>query len=239
MSKRHGATSVEQYRQLGYLPEAIDNFLALLGWAPNSEQEIFSMDELVKEFSMDHVAKNPAVFDIDKLNWINQHYMRKLSRDEFYEAAKPHMIKKGFINGEEYGDKLEWLKDVVATAQQHVSYAAQVPDDVAMYFTDNFDFENDDAKNVLLAETVPEVIRLLFDKLPKLEVLDGPSVKATFKAIQKETKLGGKNVFMPIRVALTGNQHGPELAEMVPLLGLARTVSRIKNSLDKVGVKLY
>ena len=127
-----------------------------------------------------------------------------------------------------------------------------------MYFTDNFDFENDDAKNVLLAETVPEVIRLLFDKLPKLEVLDGPSVKATFKAIQKETKLGGKNsvkatfkaiqketklggknVFMPIRVALTGNQHGPELAEMVPLLGLARTVSRIKNSLDKVGVKLY
>ena len=99
------------------------------------------MDELVKEFSMDHVAKNPAVFDIDKLNWINQHYMRKLSRDEFYEAAKPHMIKKGFINGEEYGDKLEWLKDVVATAQQHVSYAAQVPDDVAMYFTDNFDFE--------------------------------------------------------------------------------------------------
>ena len=200
MSKRHGATSVDQYR---------------------------------------HVAKNPAVFDIDKLNWINQHYMRKLSRDEFYEAAKPHMIKKGFINGEEYGDKLEWLKDVVATAQQHVSYAAQVPDDVAMYFTDNFDFENEDAKNVLLAETVPEVIRLLFDKLPKLEVLDGPSVKATFKAIQKETKLGGKNVFMPIRVALTGNQHGPELAEMVPLLGLARTVSRIKNSLDKVGVKLY
>lgn len=239
MSKRHGATSVDQYRQLGYLPEAIDNFLALLGWAPNSEQEIFSMDELVKEFSMDHVAKNPAVFDIDKLNWINQHYMRKLSRDEFYEAAKPHMIKKGFINGEEYGDKLEWLKDVVATAQQHVSYAAQVPDDVAMYFTDNFDFENEAAKNVLLAETVPEVIRLLFDKLPKLEVLDGPSVKATFKAIQKETKLGGKNVFMPIRVALTGNQHGPELAEMVPLLGLARTVSRIKNSLDKVGVKLY
>ena len=239
MSKRHGATSVDQYRQLGYLPEAIDNFLALLGWAPNSEQEIFSMDELVKEFSMDHVAKNPAVFDIDKLNWINQHYMRKLSRDEFYEAAKPHMIKKGFINGEEYGDKLKWLKDVVATAQQHVSYAAQVPDDVAMYFTDNFDFENDEAKNVLLAETVPEVIRLLFDKLPKLEVLDGPSVKATFKAIQKETKLGGKNVFMPIRVALTGNQHGPELAEMVPLLGLARTVSRIKNSLDKVGVKLY
>ena len=71
MSKRHGATSVDQYRQLGYLPEGIDNFLALLGWAPNSEQEIFSMEELIQAFSMEHVAKNPAVFEIDKLNWIN------------------------------------------------------------------------------------------------------------------------------------------------------------------------
>lgn len=77
MSKRHGATSVEQYKNLGYLPEAIVNFLALLGWAPQSEQEIFSIDELIKEFSMDHVAKNPAVFDIDKLNWINAQYMKK------------------------------------------------------------------------------------------------------------------------------------------------------------------
>ena len=78
MSKRHGATSVDQYRQLGYLPEGIDNFLALLGWAPNSEQEIFSMEELIQAFSMEHVAKNPAVFEIDKLNWITQLYMRQL-----------------------------------------------------------------------------------------------------------------------------------------------------------------
>lgn len=115
------------------------------------------------------------------------------------------------MTGEETGDKLEWLKDVVATAQQHVSYAAQVPDDVAMYFTDNFDFENDEAKNVLLAETVPEVIRLLFDKLPKLEVLDGPSVKATFKAIQKETKLGGKTYLCLSALRLPATSMGRNL----------------------------
>lgn len=84
MSKRHGATSVDQYRQLGYLPAGINNFLALLGWAPNSEQEIFSMEELIKEFSMEHVAKNPAVFDLDKLNFINQHYVRQLNEKEFF-----------------------------------------------------------------------------------------------------------------------------------------------------------
>ena len=94
MSKRHGATSVEQYKNLGYLPEAIVNFLALLGWAPQSEQEIFSIDELIKEFSMDHVAKNPAVFDIDKLNWINAQYMKKIPASQITQMAIPHLIEK-------------------------------------------------------------------------------------------------------------------------------------------------
>lgn len=238
MSKRHGATSVDQYRQLGYLPAGIDNFLALLGWAPNSEQEIFSIEELIKEFSMERVAKNPAVFDIDKLNWINQHYMRQLDNYAFYEAAKPHMLAAGYINGEEAGEKLEWLKKVVATAKDHVAFAAQIPASVEMYFNDEFGFENDEAEAVLKAETVPAVIGMLLEELPKMETLDGASVKALFKTIQKTTKLKGKDVFMPIRVALTGNQHGPELAEMIPLLGIERSAKRIKASLAKAGISL-
>lgn len=238
MSKRHGATSVDQYRQLGYLPEGIVNFLALLGWAPNSEQEIFSIDELIKEFSMERVAKNPAVFDIDKLNWINQHYMRQLDDEAFFAAAKPHMIAAGYMTGEETGEKLAWLKKVVATSKDHVSFAAQIPASVEMYFNDEFGFENDEAAAVLQAETVPTVIGMLLEELPKLEVLDGAAVKALFKTIQKTTKLKGKDVFMPIRVALTGNQHGPELAEMVPLLGIERTEKRIRASLAKEGISL-
>ena len=238
MSKRHGATSVDQYRQLGYLPEAINNFLALLGWAPNSEQEIFSMDELIHEFSMDRVAKNHAVFYVDTLNWINQHYMRQLDAEAFFEAAKPHMIAAGYMTGEEEGEKLAWLKRVVATAQEHISYAAQIPECVEMYFNDEFDFENEEAEAVLKAETVPTVINMLLEELPKVENLDNAAVKALFKQIQKATKLKGKDVFMPIRVALTGNQHGPELAAMVPLLGVERTAKRIKSSLAKAGVTL-
>lgn len=238
MSKRHGATSVDQYRQLGYLPEGIVNFLALLGWAPNSEQEIFSIDELIKEFSMERVAKNPAVFDIDKLNWINQHYMRQLDDEAFFAAAKPHMIAAGYMTGEETGEKLAWLKKVVVTSKDHVSFAAQIPASVEMYFNDEFGFENDEAAAVLQAETVPTVIGMLLEELSKLEVLDGAAVKALFKTIQKTTKLKGKDVFMPIRVALTGNQHGPELAEMVPLLGIERTEKRIRASLAKAGISL-
>ena len=238
MSKRHGATSVDQYRKLGYCPKGIVNFLALLGWAPNSEQEIFTTEELIQAFSMDHVAKNPAVFDLDKLNWINQHYMRQLDDEAFFEAAKPQMIEAGFMTGEEEGEKLAWLKKVVLTSKEHVSYAAQIPEVVAMYFHDDFAFENEEAAAVLKEETVPTVMKMLFELLGQLETVDAAGIKATFKTIQKTTKLGGKSVYMPIRVALTGNQHGPELTEIIPLLGLQRTLKRIKGSLEKAGVTL-
>ena len=84
------------------------------------------MEELIQAFSMEHVAKNPAVFEIDKLNWINQHYMRQLDEEAFFAAAKPHMVAAGYMTGDECGEKLEWLKRVVATAKEHVAFAAQI-----------------------------------------------------------------------------------------------------------------
>ena len=164
--------------------------------------------------------------------------MRQLDAEAFFEAAKPHMIEAGYMTGEEEGEKLAWLKKVVATAKDHVAFGAQIPACVEMYFNDEFDFENEEAAEVLKAETVPTVIGMLLEELPKLEVLDGAAVKGLFKTIQKTTKLKGKDVFMPIRVALTGNQHGPELAEMVPLLGIERTGKRVKASLAKAGITL-
>lgn len=238
MSKRHGATSVDAYRQQGYLPEGIDNFLALLGWAPQGEEEIFSMEEACKVFSMDRVAKNPAVFDIKKLNWINSQHIRKLTPDAFFELAKPFMVKAGYMTGDETGEKLDWLKRVVATAQTQVDYGAQVPEKVALYFTDDFDFENEEAVSVLKEETVPLVMKALIEGFHSLDELNHDSVKGVFKAVQKGNKLKGQQVYMPFRVALTGNQHGPELAEMIPLLGADRVEKRIMKSLEKAHVSL-
>jgi len=238
MSKRHGATSVDQYRQLGYLPHALVNFLALLGWAPTDEQEIFSEEELIKAFNMDHVAKNPAVFDIEKLNWINAHYMRQLSDAEYIVMATPHMKEAGYMTGEETGEKLEWLKQVIMTAKTQAEYGAQIPEKVALYFSDEFDFETEEAKAVLAEETVPLVMNEFLGQLAAAPVVDGPAVKAIFKGIQKGHKLKGQQVYMPVRVALTGNQHGPELVEMIPLLGKERTTKRIMASLAKAGVNL-
>ena len=135
------------------------------------------------------------------------------------------------------------MNKVILTAKDQAEYGAQIPGCVEMYFNDEFDFEVDEEKGVhavdaLKAETVPTVIASFLAKLQAAETLDHASVKAMFKAVQKETKLGGKFVFMPVRVALTGNQHGPELAEMIPLLGAERVTKRIQASLKKAGISL-
>lgn len=234
MSKRHGATSVDQYRSLGYLPEAIVNFLALLGWAPANEQEIFTSEELIEQFGMERVAKNPAVFDIDKLNWINAQYMKQISADAILEMALPHLRSAGYV-GEKIGaEQRDWLIKVMAATREYISYAAQVVEHVDVFFNDQFEFENDEAIEVLRDTDAPAVFAAFQTKLNELEEIDPASIKALLKAITKELKLGGKKVFMPIRVALTGKMHGPELIDLIPLVGRERALKRLQASLEKV-----
>ena len=234
MSKRHGATSVEQYKALGYLPEAVVNFLALLGWSPPGEQEIFTSAELIELFSLDHVAKNPAVFDIDKLNWINSHYLKKLDLDTLTEMALPHLKATGLISEELNAERLEWVKQVVGAVRDYVSFAAQIPEHAAVFFHDDVVMENDETAQILKDPDVVRVMDEFLAKLAAMESITGEQVQAMLKAIGKELKLGGKKVFMPVRVALTGQMHGPELASLIPLLGIERTMARIRHSMKLV-----
>ena len=234
MSKRHGATSVEQYKALGYLPEAVVNFLALLGWSPPGEDEIFSSSELIKLFSLEHVAKNPAVFDIDKLNWINAIYLKKLDLVTLTDMALPHLKAAGLIGEELSAERMEWIRQVVAAVRDYVSFAAQIPEHAAVFFEDDVTMENEETAAILKDPDVPRVMEEFLDKLTKLEAITGEQVQATLKSVGKELKLGGKKVFMPVRVALTGKMHGPELISLIPLLGLDRTAARIRHSMSLV-----
>ena len=237
MSKRHGATSVEQYKNLGYLPEAIVNFLALLGWAPQSEQEIFSIDELIKEFSMDHVAKNPAVFDIDKLNWINAQYMKKIPASQITQMAIPHLIEKGYISDTPDEQEMARLNRFTEVIRDHLSFAAQYVDFADLYYKDDFTVEDDECKAVLEEETATEVITMFKNKLAELTEFTAENIQPIFKQIMKDfkankgIKLGGKSVYMPIRIALTGQMHGPDLAGLVEVLGYERAAKRIERTL--------
>ncbi|HZK18911.1 MAG TPA: glutamate--tRNA ligase, partial [Clostridia bacterium] len=112
MSKRHGATSIEQYKEKGYLPEALVNFLALLGWSPGGEEEVLTLEEIYGKFSLDRVAKNPAVFDLEKLDWLNGHYIRNISLDRITDLAIPFLQRAGYLDGEVNENKYRWLVKV-------------------------------------------------------------------------------------------------------------------------------
>lgn len=231
MSKRHGATSVQQYRDMGYLPDALVNFLALLGWTPDSDQEIFSRDELIEQFTLDRVAKNPAVFDIEKLNWINFHYMKQLDEDALYAVCLPHLQKAGYASENPDEKEVAWLKAVCSAMREHVQYGAQIVDAAKVFFTDDYAPENEETAAVLEEETAPSVLKMFRDELAALDDVTPDTVQPLFKKIQKGLKVKGKFVYMPIRVAVTGVMHGPDLNVIVALMGRDKVLARLDETL--------
>jgi len=234
MSKRHGATSVDQYRKLGYLPEAIVNYLALLGWSPVGEEEFFSLHQLIEQFSMERVAKSPAVFDVDKLNYISAQYIKKASPEVVTELALPHLREAGYIGAEISTIEKAWLIAVVGELREYISYGAGIGNHIDIFFKDDIKFENEEAAEIMRDTDIPQVMDSFREKLQALEVVDAPSVKALLKSITKELKLGGKKVFMPIRVVLTGKMHGPDLDKIISLIGRERILARLEATLAKI-----
>lgn len=234
MSKRHGSTAIEQYKRKGYLPEALVNFLALLGWSPIEEEEVFTLNELVSKFSLDRVAKSPAVFDLDKLNWLNGHYIRQSSVERITEMAIPFLKEAGYITEDTVKNRYDWLKMVVKAVQEYPSYLEEITDYVKVFFNEDFDFESDAAKDILRDEDFPKVVRLFKEKLSTEGELTPEGTKKLLKDMTKELKLGGKKVYMPLRVALTGQTHGPELFYTIPIIGKEKAISRIEASLAKL-----
>lgn len=230
MSKRHGATSIEAYKSQGYLPEALVNFLVLLGWSPEEEEEIFSLEELVQRFSLERVAKNPAVFDIDKLNWLNGQYIRKTPVERIADMAVPFLRDAGYIQEEITQDTYEWLKMIVLSVQEKLAYVGEITDHVGIYFNDHIKMESDEAAEVLKDEDVPKVIAAFKDKINEMGEITPENTKALLKSLTKDLKLGGKKVYMPLRVALTGQTHGPELYYIIPILGRDKILVRLAQS---------
>lgn len=230
MSKRHGSTSVVQYKEQGYLPEALVNFLALLGWSPEGEEEIFSMEELCRLFSLDRVAKNPAVFDLDKLNWLNGHYIRQTPVERVAEMALPYLIKAGYLPEQLTEEDRRQATKIVAAVQGYLPYVAAIVDHVQIFFAEEIKPENEEAAAVLQEEQVPRVMELFAAKIKQAPDLETDSAKRLLKETSKELKLKGRQVFMPIRVALTGQMHGPELYDIIPILGKEKILQRLSQA---------
>ena len=226
MSKRHGSTSVINYKELGYLPEALVNFLALLGWAPEGEEEIFSIQEITEQFSLDRVAKNPAVFDMEKLKWMNGLYIRNLSDETYLELVLPYIKASGI--GMDKDDK--WMQLAALTLREYLSCLSEVKEHLNAFVGDEVEPEDEEAKAILKEEHLPELCNAFLLKLDKKDA-SPEEAKKLLKEVGKDLGLPGKKVFMPLRVALTGQTHGRDLDKTIALLGydiIAKRLEKVK-----------
>ncbi|WP_026678017.1 glutamate--tRNA ligase [Fictibacillus gelatini] len=224
---------IEQYEQLGYLPEAMVNFIALLGWSPVGEEEIFSMKELIEIFDPARLSKSPAVFDNQKLTWVNNQYMKKQDLETVVNLALPHLIKAGRVSEHVTEKERDWITKLVALYKDQMSYGAEIVELSEMFFKEMIEYD-EEALNVLKGDTVPQVMESFLNHVKESESFEPADVKALIKATQKETGQKGKNLFMPIRVATTGQTHGPELPDSLSLLGKDVVIARLEKVLKEI-----
>lgn len=218
---------VSQYKELGYLPEAMFNFFALLGWSPEGEEEIFTKEELIRMFDVSRLSKSPSMFDKQKLTWMNNQYIKKLDLDHLVELSLPHLVRAGRLPEQMTDEQKQWARDLIALYQEQMSYGAEIVELSELFFKQEIEYD-EEAKAVLAGEQVPHVLKAFYEQIEQLATFDSDHIKAAIKAVQKETGQKGKNLFMPIRVAVTGQTHGPELPEAIRLLGKETVMSRLE-----------
>lgn len=217
---------IEQYEELGYLPEAMFNFIALLGWSPEGEQEILSREELIEAFDPARLSKSPAVFDKQKLTWMNNQYIKAADLDRLVEISLPHLIKAGRLPENMTEEERNWARELIALYQDKMSYGAEIVEKSALFFKEELELE-DDAKEVLADPDASRVLAAFLEEVKAAGSFTSEDVKSKIKAVQKATGLRGKKLFMPIRAAVTGQTHGPDLQKTIALIGKEKVIERL------------
>ncbi|WP_068779081.1 glutamate--tRNA ligase [Paenibacillus sp. GM2] len=213
---------MEQYDKLGYLPEAMFNFIALLGWSPEGEQEIFSKEELISIFDENRLSRSPAVFDKQKLAHLNNYYIKNADPERIAAMAIPHLQEAARLPAELTAEQEAWAKKLVALYQEQMVAASDIVELSEMFFRTEVTIEDGEAAAVLTESQVPTVLSAFLAKIEAMDEFTVENIAASIKAVQKETGVKGKGLFMPIRIALTGQMHGRDLNQTIYLLGQER-----------------
>ncbi len=210
---------MSQYKELGYIPEAVLNFLFLLGYTDSEGREIISKEEAIASFDPSRLSKSPAMFDSKRLLWINSHYIRNLDDDKYFEFIKPFMDK---VTLNESLDK----KEIALLFKNEIQYGAQIVDLLNEILIKNNEL-SDEEKEILNKESSSKVKELFKNKLMNVSEISQESIKNIFNEIKNETGLKGKDIFMPIRLSLTGHSHGIEMHNLVKILGKEECFNRL------------
>jgi nondiscriminating glutamyl-tRNA synthetase len=228
LSKRHDATAVSQYREDGFLPEALLNYLVLLGWTSPSGEEVLSMERIIEEFSLSAVSRNAPVHSRKKLEWLNSIYIRRKDEDQLSELLFPYLAKAGVPI---HHIDTNYLKQISGVLKENLTVLSQIEEYLGIFFDEKFIFE-DGAKAILSDPGNRETLRYALEVLgPSIQITaDGwPSIQSELEA---KTGRKGKDLFSPLRAGITGRTKGPELAKTIPILGKERVVKRLRMALE-------
>ncbi len=227
LSKRHGATSIVEYKNQGYLPEALKNYLALLGWATADSQQIFAEGELEKKFDIKGCQKSPAVFDNVKLLWMNGEYIRNLSIEELTELSMPFIEEAGFDIS---NFSLEKLQQIISLEQEKYKTLKEIPELISLFFED-IKFEEKISDKVLVREGTKEILQEILDIYKRLQNFCEKELEQNTKKFIADKNLKVGQVFQPLRGAVSGRANGPALFKMIECLGKTETIKRLEKAI--------
>jgi glutamyl-tRNA synthetase len=229
LSKRHGATSVLAYRDMGYLPEALLNYLARLGWA-HGDQEIFSTAELIEQFSLTEINKAAAVFDFDKLQWLNAHYLRLLPAPRLLQELLPHLVREGIVKSPDEVDHAYLLR-AVDSVRERSKTLVEMAQWVRFYFIDPMMYDEKAASKFLTPAQLPLLAKLTH-ALENLPAFDEAAIEQVFQQLMAEEGLSLGAIAQPARVALTGGTVSPSIYEVMAILGRERVLARLRSAME-------
>ncbi|MDQ3194276.1 MAG: glutamate--tRNA ligase, partial [Bacteroidota bacterium] len=221
LSKRQGDVAVEDYLRKGYLKEALINFIALLGWNPGEgeEQEFFDMNELVKRFTLEKVQSSGAVFNIEKLNWMNNHYIKNYNIDKLTQLASPYFEGSGIDTSD-----INNVKKILDAVRVYLNKLDEIPEQIRIFTQSEITPEDMKLETILKEDSSRKVFESLSNKLEALDQITTENYKTAVTEVQKETGIKGKLLYKPIRIALTGSENGPELPLIAEILGKEKII---------------
>jgi glutamyl-tRNA synthetase len=228
LSKRHGATAVSQYREEGFLPDALVNYLVLLGWTPPSGDEILPLERIVEDFPLGAISKSAPIFNRKKLEWLNSHYIRKKEEERLSELLLPYLEKAGLQIRQVDPNYLIKTSGVV---KENLVVLSQIEEYLGIFFDEKFFFE-DGAKTVLSDTRNRETLRVILNVLEASPEITPDTVPSLLSKLEEKTGRKGKDLYAPLRAGVTGKMKGPELVKTLPLLGKERMIHRLKMALE-------
>ncbi len=229
LSKRNGDAYVGDFRDAGYLPEAMINFLALLGWSPRGDQEIVTVAEMVRDFSLDQVSKAPSIFDLTKLEWLNGHYIRQKSPEELARLCLPFLQKAGLVPDPLPQEQWPRLVRIVALEQERIKRLAEIVPGTDFFFKETIEYDPKSVRKVLTAQA-RSILSELRQRLAGLPSWEAAALEAEARAFAEEKGLGTRDTFQPVRVAVTGRMVSPPLFETMELLGREVCLRRMEQA---------